>query len=200
MFSDPRARRAVARFRTRAKLMLSAVSPSVRRELIDDLDAHIQELVAGMPGPDSEFERVRAALDRMGDPREFLAPLVGEAIFRDPPRDFGIGQARSALAYGLKRGSRLTRQAVSIVLAGVFAALALLVSLGSLLLPENIGVFLTDPDTIQVRLLGGEGGEPLFAPWLAIALLGVGILVARQALAAGRHLALRIMTRERTDR
>ena len=110
-----------------------------------------------------------------------------------------MGQARSALVYGLKRGSRLTLRAVSILLAAAFAGLLLLVSLGSLILPENIGVFLTDADTVQVRLLGGDGGEPLFAPWLAIGLFGLGLLVARQALAAGRRLAVRIMTRERTE-
>ena len=57
MFSDARARRAVARFRMRATLMLSAVSPAVRRELIEDLDAHIQDLAAGMPDQGGESNK-----------------------------------------------------------------------------------------------------------------------------------------------
>lgn len=173
MFSDPKARREWRRFRLRSELMLSSVSGSVRRELLDDLAAHVRELVTHGEDEGGEYERLTAALDRMGDPREFLAPLVGEAIFRDPRRDIGFGQTGRAMLSLLSRGWRLAWRSASTLLAALFGALAMVVAFGSLLYPEAVGLFRTGPDDIQLRLLGSPGGVPLFTPWFAIGLLAL---------------------------
>jgi len=171
MFNDPQARRAWRRFRLRAELMLSSVSASVRRELLEDLDAHVREMVALSPESGSELERLKVALDRMGDPREFLAPLAGEAIFRKPQADVGFGSAARATLALLSRGWRLAWRSALTLLATLLAGLAALVAFGSLLDPHSVGLFRIGPDDIQLRIAGSEGGVPLFTPWFALALL-----------------------------
>lgn len=173
MFTDPRARGAWRQFRRRAESMLSSASPDARRELLDDLAVHVRDMVAHGRDDAGEYERVKAALDRMGDPREFLAPLVDEPILRDTPRGVGFGHVGRATLSLLSRVCRLAWRSASILLAASLGALAVVVAFGSLLDPEAVGLFGLGPDDIQLRLLGGHGGVPLFAPWFAITLLAL---------------------------
>jgi hypothetical protein len=193
MFSEPRARAAWRQFRFRVELILSSVSSSVRRELLDDLAAHVRELVAHDQDYTGEYEKLRAALERMGDPREFLAPLVGDAIFRDPRRDVGFGQAGRAMLSLLSRGSRLAWRSALALLATLVGALALVAALGSLLDPQSVGLFRIGPDDIQFRLLGGQAGAPLFAPWFALALLALATASTAFAWRQARRLVFEIM-------
>jgi hypothetical protein len=195
MFTEPKARRAWRRFRLRVELMLSSVSGGVRRELLDDLAAHVRDLVAHAPNDAGECERLQAALERIGDPREFLAPLVGEAIFRDPGRDVGFGQAGRALLSLLSRGCRFAWRSASILLAVFVGGLAILVAIGSLLDPEAVGLFRLGRDEIQLRLLGGHGGTPLFSPGLAIFLLMLAAVAMALAWRQARRLVLEILVK-----
>ncbi|HEX8173024.1 MAG TPA: hypothetical protein VF824_20995 [Thermoanaerobaculia bacterium] len=192
MFHDPKARDAWRRFRLRVELMLSSVSSGVRRELLDDLTAHVYELVAHDDGP-GEYERLQAALERIGDPREFLAPLAGEAIFRDPPRDAGFGQTGRAMLALLSRGWRLAWRSASTLLAALLGALAIVVAVGSLLQPHAVGLFRLGPDDIQLRLLGSRGGVPLFTPWFAIGLLALAAASIAFASRQARRLVIEIV-------
>ena len=175
MFSDSQARRLWRQFLLRTELTLSSVSAGVRRELIEDLSAHIQDLTASDTANADELARLKAALARVGDPRQFLAPLIEEAVFRVPHRDVGLASAIYALVSLVARGWRLTLWASTIMLTALLGAVALLISIGSLVRPENIGVFSLGADEIQIRILGGHGGAPVLAPWLSFAALALGV-------------------------
>jgi hypothetical protein len=193
MFREPKARYEWRQFRLRVELMLSSVSGEVRRELLDDLATHVRDLVAHGQVGAGEHERLRAALDRMGDPREFLAPLVGEAVFRDPGRDVGFGQAGRAMMSLLSRGWRLACRSASTLLAALLGVVALLAALGSLLDPEAVGLFRLGPDDIQLRLLRGQGGVPLFTPWLAVGLLALAAASITFACRQARKLVVDVL-------
>jgi hypothetical protein len=193
MFSEPKARQAWRQYRLRVELMLSSVSGDVRRELLDDLTSHVRDLVAHGEDSAGEYDRLRAALERMGDPREFLAPLVGEAVFRNPRRNVGFGQAGRAMLSLLLRGWRLASRSALTLLAAFLGALAILVAVGSLLDPQSVGLFRLGPDDIHLRLLGGHGGVPLFTPWFAIGLLVLAAASLAFAWRQARRLLLEIL-------
>jgi len=132
MFEDPRARRAWRLFRLRADLMLSSVSASVRRELLEDLTAHVRDVLENDKTAATEYERLDAALQRIGDPKEFLAPLLAEAVFRNPPRDAGWAAAWRSLGLFAARGSRFLVIVTSILLFGGVGFAMVVTSLGSL--------------------------------------------------------------------
>ena len=194
MFSERKARHAWRQYRLRVELLLSSVSSGVRRELLSDLATHVSDLVAHGQASASEYEKLTAALERMGDPREFLAPLIGEAVFRDPRRDVAFGQAGRALLALLSRGSRLAWRSAAALLAALLGALAIVVGLGGLLDPQSVGLFRLGPDDIHLRLLGGHGGVPLFAPWFAISLLALAAASTAYAWRQARKLILEILT------
>lgn len=193
MFDDPKARRAWRHFRLRVALMLSPVSGAVRRELLDDLAAHVREMVAYGSDGAGEYERLLAALRRMGDPREFLAPLLGEAIFRDSRRGVGLRQAARAMLSLLSRGWRFAWRSALVLLAALLGVLTILVAVGSLLNSAAVGLFRLGSDDVQLRLLGGEGGSPLFTPWLAIGLLALAAVSMVFAWRQARRLVLEIL-------
>lgn len=195
MFSDAQARRILRQFLLRAELMLGSVSAGVRRELIDDLSAHIQDLVASDAINIDELARLKAALARVGDPREFLAPLIDEAVFRLPHRDVGFASAFFAMMSLAARGWRLTLAASAIMLMALLGATALLISIGSLVRPENIGVFSIGADEVQIRILGGHGGAPVLAPWLSFGILALGALLICAAWRGARALVLELLLR-----
>jgi hypothetical protein len=136
----------------------------------------------------------------VGDPREFLAPLIDEAVFRVPHRDVGLANAVHALMSLVARGWRLSLRASAVMLAALLGAVALLISIGSLVRPENIGVFSIGADEIQIRILGGQGGAPVLAPWLSLGVFVLGAALMCAAWRGARALVLEILLRNEEAR
>jgi hypothetical protein len=194
VFTDRKARRAWRYFRLRVELMLSSVSRSARRELLEDLAAHVREMVADGPEGAGEYERLEAALHRMGDPRDFLAPLLGDAILRDPSRDVGLAQRGRAMLPLLAHGSRVTWHSASTLAAAILGALAMLIAFSSLLHPDAVGLFRLGPDDIQLRLPGSSGGGvPILTPWFAIGLIALSAALMAFAWRQARTLVVMII-------
>ncbi len=187
MFKDTRANRAWNLYFFKAEAVLSPLAASVRRELIADLKAHAQDILANEPLSGDEVTRVKAALDRIGNPREFLAPLLADAVFRAPPQLADAGMTMRTLLLFAARGTTYLLRALGLVLLAVTGVCVLLASLNSLLRPDRAGLFLIDSDEYQVRLLGfGEStGQQLLEPWMAALLIVAGaalvVLAARRA-------------------
>lgn len=75
----------------------------------------------------------------------------------------------------------------------MLGALTILVAVGSLLDSAAVGLFRLGPDDVQLRLLGGQGGVPLFGPWLAIGLLALAAVSMAFAWRQARRLVLEIL-------
>lgn len=192
MFEDIEAERTWRRYRLRAELILGAVSRDIRRQLIEDLTAHVRESVAQDACDLPEAERVRNALARLGDPADFVAPLIADAVVKAPPRA-GSGW-RAALAAVAIGGARAGRAAVALGTAGIGALMGIL-SIGNIVAPDRIGVFRLSADDFQVRLLGlaEGGGDPVLAPWLGLAVGALGAVLMWRAASAAQRLLSEIM-------
>lgn len=90
-FNDPRSRRAWRLFKLRTELMLSSLAHGVRKELLQDLCSHVQDAISENDGAADEFERVTAALNDIGDPKDFLEPLIADAVFRSNEGRLSLG-------------------------------------------------------------------------------------------------------------
>jgi hypothetical protein len=192
MLKDRRARAAWRLFRARAEWMLGSVASGVRTELLSDLEAHVRDAVAEAPG-DDEFAKVSGVLAQLGDPREFLAPLVAEAVFKRPrpvSRLLAPVQAVLVAAHGGAR--QATAAAGRLIVFAIGGALAVMGAM-RLALPEGAGVFRLDADTIQVRLLGA--GVQMLPAWLAILLALAGLAAAAWALDRSRRQLVAFFTR-----
>ena len=195
MFKDPRARRACLLYFLKAEAVLSPLASSVRRELIEDLKAHVRDVIANERSEADEFQRVNAALARVGNPKEFLTPLVAEAVFRAPPRYGDTGMAMRTLSLYAARGASYFLRAMGLVLAAASGVCVALASANSLLRPESAGLFLVGDDEVSLRLLGlGESvGEQLLEPWTALLLVLFGIATIVWSLRRARRMLLELV-------
>ena len=191
MFKDTRARRAWSLYFLKAEAVLSPLSASVRRELIDDLKSHTLDILANEAAELDEFTRLTTALNRLGHPKEFLAPILAEAVFRAPAQNGNLGMFYQTLRLYAARGTLNLLRAVGLVTAGMAGLAVSVAALNSLLRPDRAGLFLQGGDEYQLRVLGlgTSGGEQLLAPWMAVAMIVIGLaLLAWSARAARRML------------
>jgi len=195
MFKDARARRAWRLYFLRAEAAMSPLSSSVRRELIDDLQAHVRDVLANDKTEGDELAKVQAALGRVGNPREFLAPLVADAVFRARPQHGSFAMTYRTLALYASRGTSYFLRALGLVLAAASGILIALAALNRLFRPESAGLFQLGADEYQLRVFGfGEAaGEQLLAPWLAVLLIAAGIAVVIWCVRVSRRFLLELI-------
>lgn len=197
MFEDPKSRRSHRLFRLRSELMLGGVSRDVRRQLLEDLTAHLVEVVEHSDPTLPECVRVDAAISRIGDPREFLAPLIRDAVMIEPVRVKG-GSWR-AVAYAALRGGRQFGEALSIAFSLGIGTVLAIAAAGALIFPRRIGLFHLSGDEYQLRLFSSSEiyGAPIFHPWFSIFGLLVGASLVFSAWRRSRRLAAAILASER---
>lgn len=195
MFEDPKSRRSFRLFKLRAELMLGGVARGVRRQLMEDLTAHLVELVEHADPSLPESVRVDAAIARIGDPREFLAPLVADAVLSAQAQRTGW----RTVAYAAMRGGRQLGEAVSIALSFVIGAMLAIAAAGAVILPERIGLFHLSGDDYQLRLFGlsGNAGTPILFPWFSLLGLIIGAALIFASWRGLRRLAADILAGER---
>jgi hypothetical protein len=195
MLKDRGARRAWRLYFLRAEATLSQLAAPVRRELIEDLKSHVRDILANDQSGDSDLARVTAALARVGNPREFLAPLVADAVFRGPPRHGGLWATCRAIALYAGRGTAYLFRVLGLGAAAAVGFVLAAASLNSLCRPDRAGLFLVGEDEVQIRVfgLGAGGGEQLLAPWLAALMALGGLALIAWAAHRGRRMAIELI-------
>lgn len=195
MFKDARARRAWRLYFLRAEAAMSPLSSSVRRDLIDDLQAHVRDVLANDRTQGDEFARLQAALARVGNPKEFLAPLVAEAVFRAPPQHGSLAMAYRTVTLYASRGTSYFLRALGLVLAAAAGVVLALAAFSSLLRPDRAGLFQIGNDEYQLRVFGFAPGtgEQLLASWMAVIIIAIGIVVVAWTARAARKMLMELI-------
>lgn len=195
MFRESRARRAWRLYFLRAEAVLGPVSASVRRELLDDLKAHVRDILANDKSDGDEFVRVSAALARVGNPKEFLAPLVADAVFRAPPYHGSFAMVYRTLSLYAGRGTSYLAKALGLVVAAAAGVMIAVAALNSLFRPDRAGLFLIGDDEYQLRILGfgASGGEQLLSPWLAVVVVAAGFALVVWTVRRARKMLIELI-------
>jgi hypothetical protein len=164
-----------------------------RRELVLELKSHLAEsfAVAGELSDANEAARVRAAIARLGSPRDFLRPILADHLLEQGASTFHPRLLAEGLYHnvfgGLKAGIISVAFAVGYVLIIVFAAMALLKAF----LPSHVGYFVYPNGTRTFGILAvTTGAREALGYWvvpLALAaatvlyvLLTLGLRATRQ--------------------
>lgn len=195
MFKDARARRAWNLYFLKAEAVLSPLSTGVRRELIADLKAHVQDILSNEPLEGDELARLHAALARVGNPKEFLAPLLADAVFKAPPAFGGLAMTARTLSLYAARGTTYFLRAAGLVLAAAAGLCIALASLNSIFRPQSAGLFHLGGDEVQLRVLGlgATGGQQLLEPWMAALLVLAGIALVFLSAKRARRMLLELI-------
>jgi hypothetical protein len=140
-----------------------------RRELVLELRSHLAEsfAVAGDLSDADEPARVRAAIARLGHPRDFLRPILADHLLEQGASTFHPQLLAEGLYHnvfgGLKAGIISVTFGVGYVLIIVFAAMALLKAF----VPSHVGYFVYPNGTRTFGILTDTtGAREAFGYWV----------------------------------
>lgn len=197
MFSDPRARALWRRYHLRATYSLGAVAATARREMLDHLREHVKEALQASDSGAPEYDRLAVILERLGEPRDYLAPLVSEAILKRPGPPSPLAAAVDAIVAAWRLGSVMLAVALVYQLLALAGAAIAILAFMRVVAPDMAGVFVLAPDNYQVRILGShDGGHQVMPLWAALLLFPIGLAIVGWTIARVRVLALSLVLRE----
>lgn len=199
VLNDPFARLVWRLYLLRARSILSSAPAATRIELLGDLKNHLWELMSatGDKNDDenndenNERKRLKTALARLGDPRDFLAPLLATSDTA-PTLSARIRQILFPL-------TRIPLFLISVMALGFVTVVGLAflgASIGSLFDAEKYGVFLIGESSLRIGTNSGLEGasyRQLLTPASALLVAAAGGAVAGGALFALRAFALRLL-------
>lgn len=164
-FQDPSATRAWDQYFRAVDRYLKPLSTLRRQEIRDELVAHVLDGMDAEPVGD-ESTRLATVLSRMGTPDSYLEGVVEDAALAN---ETGAGWR---FAQGLKSLGRTIGLATTYVLG----LMALLLAIGRVFYPAEVGVFRMSSGWIVAGYVDNEGATDLLGMWsipVMIALLVV---------------------------
>lgn len=198
MLSDPRARALWKRYYQRATYALGAVAATARREMLGHLREHVEEALRVSDAEGPEYDRLASILDRLGEPQDFLGPLVSGAVLSRPRPPNPLTAALDSINVAWQIGSTLLAAALAYPMLAIAGAALATFAFMRALAPDMAGVFALAPDEYQVRILGShDGGQQVMPLWVALLLLPLGAAIVAWAIARVRALALKLVLGDR---
>jgi len=153
------------------KKLLHRVPPKISDELILELKSHLYESFVEDNG-ESESNKLLNAIERLGDPEEFLKPIIADKLLIDASKSFNPRSIFFGIYYNLYGG--IARFFLAIILwigyltAFFFSALAVL----KLIFPLRTGLFYSDSGIYQLGFMeAGSGKDVLGYYFVPISLL-----------------------------
>ena len=157
-------------------------------ELRGDLETHVADSMAAASGG-SELERLDAALSRLGQPADYLRPLLADQLIERGTRTYSPVTIARGLSQSILAGSRRAVIALGFgfgyLLLAIFAGMAILKPLWG----EHVGVFRNANGTVSAGIVSSaDGAQELLGWWsipialLLAALLYVGLTKGLRAL------------------
>lgn len=146
-------------------------------ELRGELEAHVADSMAAGSG-DSELGRLDLALSRLGEPADYLRPLIADQLIERGTRSYSPSMIARGLSHSVLAGSRRTAIALGFglgyLLLAIFACMAILKPLWG----EHVGLFRNADGTVSAGIVARSAGSQELLGWwsIPIALLLTGVL------------------------
>lgn len=188
-FADPAARHRWNTYFSEVDDLLSRAGADAA-ELRDDLEAHVADSMAASSGG-SEMERLDAALSRLGQPIDYLRPLLADELIERGTRTYSPVTIARGISYAVMAGS--SRAATALIFGIGYLSLAIFTGMAVLkpLWGEHVGVFRNPDGTISAGIVARtDGARELLGWWsIPIALLLAALLyvMLTKGLRALRH-------------
>ena len=139
----------------RVKRCAKPLKSNQQEELILEIQDHLLESFKQETG-DKEAEKLLNAIDKLGDPEEYLRPMIADRLLSSASSTLNPKTVFKGLYYDLFGNikSFLLSLAFSLgyLTAFVFAVLSIL----KIFFPDNIGFFVGQNGSILIGIIGGE--------------------------------------------
>jgi hypothetical protein len=175
LFTQPEAQAIWDRFFGRIKAICRKLPDDAQRELILELEDHLYESFRAQPG-ESEVEKLAIAIENMGDPDEFVRPLVADHQLAAAGRTLDPRSVFLGLLYNTSRGAKAVGASFLYGLGYLLSLGFLLVALGKPFSPDRIGLFVRSGGGLVMGILDQPpaGSTELLGYWI----IPVGIVLS----------------------
>ena len=160
---------------------LSAPLADEGRELRTELERHVLDSMAAPTNDDATGStglRLEEAFKRLGDPIEYLRPLLTDQYISDATHSYNPVVIGKGLFHSILEGGSQFIKASLFAVAYLFIAVFVVIALSKPFWPDQVGLF-RDPDgIISVGILADTAGTQELLGWWAIpaALLLAGLI------------------------
>lgn len=182
-FSDPAARALWNDYVAQVDRMVALIGPEAA-ELSEDLRAHLADSFASDTSG-SEVDRLRRAIERLGQPSEFLRPMLADELIERGARTYDPSLISRGLYHTIRSGSRRAFSAVAFaagyVVLAIFGAMTLLKPFFG----NHIGLIRGPNGSLTFGLVTDGAGEELLGLWsipLTLALCALLYVLLTRAL------------------
>lgn len=146
-------------------------------ELRGELQAHLADSFAAGDRHLPELARLEAAIARLGDPAQYLRPLVADALLDRGTRSYDPRPIARGLYHGFRAGSARALVAATFglgyALLAAFSAMALLKPVWG----DHVGLFRRGDGGISFGIVADPGGHELLGAWIVPIALAVAALL-----------------------
>ncbi len=175
LFTQPEALAIWDRFFGRIKTICRPLPDDAQRELILELEDHLYESFRAQPG-ESEVEKLAIAIENMGDPDEFVRPLVADHQLAAAGRTMDPRSVFLGLLYNTSRGAKAVAASFLYGLGYLLSLGFLLVAIGKPFSPDRVGLFARSGGGLVMGILDQPpaGSTELLGYWI----IPVGIVLS----------------------
>jgi len=175
-FNDRTTQRIWDNYFKRIGKILNRAPSKISNELVLELKSHLYESFEE-DKEQSESNRLLNAIDRLGDPDDFLKPIIAEKLLTDASKSFNPKSIFFGIYYNLYGGIARVFLAIIIwagyLVAFFFSALAVL----KIFFPQRTGLFYSDKGVYYLGFMEAAAGKDVLEYYfIPIALLISAIL------------------------
>ncbi len=141
LFSDPLAQRIWNQYFRRVKFFSKSIQPESQQELKLEIQDHLYESFSRETGG-SEADRLLNAIDKIGDPEEYITPMVAERLLVDASQTYNPKTIVRGLYYYIRGGVKHVFFSLLFLIGYGIAFMIGLFTILKILFPEYVGIFL----------------------------------------------------------
>jgi hypothetical protein len=136
-------------------------------DLRGDLEAHVVDSMTASPGG-SELEQLRAALARLGQPIDYLRPILADELIDRGTRSYNPLTIARGLVYAIKAGSRRAAVAAAFVIGYLLLAVLTAMAVLKPLWGEHVGLFRHNDGSISAGIIATSADAHELLGWWSI--------------------------------
>ena len=155
ILSDTVAKKIWHQYFRRVKRCAKPLNSNQQEELILEIQDHLLESFKQETG-DYEAEKLLNAIDKLGDPEEYLRPIIADRLLSSASNTLNPKTVFKGLYYDLFGNIKGFLLSVAFSLGYLAAFVFAVLSILKIFFPDNIGFFINETGGILIGIIGGE--------------------------------------------
>lgn len=155
LFSDKVAKKIWNHYFRRVSRCSAALAPEQQEDLKLEIQDHVYESFNREKG-DSEAERLLSVIEKIGDPEEYIKPMVADRLLSSASRTFNPRTIFKGLYYNMYGNIKQFLLSLTFSFGYLMAFFFGLLAVLEIFFPNNVGIFLSPDGTPAIGVIMNE--------------------------------------------